>query len=824
MNRILTLIAATLFLATPVCVLAQDDDLMEGEAKVEEKKRFETNGEIKVGIQAVDEKEGESAKFNEYRDIEDGFYLYKFSVEGVDNDNGRYIEFKGTNAGREDQNIKFRVGGAGKWGFEAEWDEMPHNMSEKAQTPYNKGGDGLYTVPANAGITSITAASLAQDTLVSNFLLSNLHHTDLDTKREKGRVALTYTPTAALKFKLEYSDEKKDGEQITGAPIGDRPPRSLVVQLPEPVDYQTKDLKLEAEYNGKNFQAVATHLVSDFTNDTDSLTWQSMFYGEDSAGGTQDYNNDIGRTASTYGRMALAPDNRYQNTTVALGVNLPLESRLNASVSKGKMEQDEDLLPYSYSTLTTDWNSTSRLPRTKADAEINTTQYNVEYTIDPVNNLNLHAFYRYYDLDNETKTDEWYYVTSDTASNTAAGTSFTNQRKNLAYGYTKKNHGVDLSYNILRSTLGLGYEKEDIERDFREADTEEDIYKVSLSTRPANWLKVKLKYLLGEREADSYNGEVTDQSYHFTNAAESGSDRPVSAFGNHPDLRKYDVSDRERKQFDAKAILNPATNLNLSLSYGQRDDDYDSDVTSTQPLAGVSVATAEAQASVTAGDQLGLLENNRKTYGVDAGYAPTGRLSFSAFAITEENESKQRGMAFDENNRIGSGATPQPDWNNATKQWTAKIDDKTNTLGAGFGFVIIPKKLNFATDYTYSYGTVDIDYEGYGSDKPLNSNTYYYAFNDPEKVKHKQTTVNATLEYQATKNVVVGLGYMYDKYDISDWMQEPSGGWVEEVGSEYFLRDSSQDNRWGNRLVSMGSTLAPDYENHVGMLTLAYKW
>lgn len=829
-RKIMLLIACLIVSLAPVAVFAEDEDLGEGEAKVEVKERFETDGEIKVGVQAVDEKEGESAKFNEYRDIEDGFYLYKFSVEGVDNDNGRYIEFKGTNVGREDQNLKFRGGGAGKWGVELEWDEIPHNMSEKAKTPYDKAGDGLYTVPANAGITSITAASLAQDDQVLNLLNNTLHSTDLETQRKKGRAALSYTPTSNLKLKFEYSDEKKDGEQLTGAPIGDRPPRSLVVQLPEPVDYTTRDLKLEAEYSGKNFQAVASHLVSDFTNDTESLTWQSMFYGEDSAAGTQDFNNDIGRTASTYGRMALPPDNRYQNTSLTLGVDLPLDSRLTASASKGKMEQDETLLPYSYSTLdptnalTVDWNDPAKLPRSKADAEINTSQYNVEYSIDPIDRLNLHAFYRYYDLDNDTKTDEWYYVTSDTASNTAASTSFTNQRKNLAYGYTKKNHGLDLSYNILRSTLGLGYEREDIERDFREADTEEDIYKISLNTRPANWLNVKLKYLQGERDGGTYNGEITDQSYHFTNAAESGTDRPVSAFGNHPDLRKYDVSDRERKQFDAKAILNPANNLNLSLSYGQREDDYDSDVASTQALAGVTVATAQAQASTTAGDQLGLLENNRKTYGVDAGYAPTGRLSFSAFALTEENESKQRGMAFDENNRIGSAATPQPDWNNAAKQWTAKIDDKTNTLGAGFGFVIIPKKLNFATDYTYSYGTVDIDYEGYGSDKPLNSNTYYYAFNDPEKVKHKQTTVNATLEYQATKNVVVGLGYMYDKYDISDWMQEPSGGWVEEVGSEYFLRDSSQDNRWGNRLVSMGSTLAPDYENHVGMLTLAYKW
>ncbi len=836
MHKRIALLIVTLFLVIPVHLLAQEEEPLEGEAKVEVKERFETDGEIKVGVQQVDEKEGESAKFNEYRDIEDGFYLYKFSVEGVDNDNGRYIELKGTNVGREDQNLKLRGGGAGKWGVELEWDEIPHNLSEKAKTPYIKGGDGLYTVPANAGITSITAASLAQDTSVSNFLNTYLHSTDLETKREKGRVALTYTPTAALKFKLEYSDERKNGEQLTGAPIGDRPPRSLVVQLPETVDYETKDLKLEAEYNGKNFQAVASHLVSDFTNDTDSLTWQSMFYGDDGDDADLGSNNAIGRTASTYGRMALPPDNRYQNTSLTLGINLPLDSRLTASASQGKMEQDENLLPYSYSTLdptnvlAVDWNDTAKLPRPKADAEINTTQYNVEYSIDPIDRLNLHTFYRYYDLDNDTNTDEWYYVTSDTASNTAAGTSVNNQRKNLAYAYTKKSTGLDLSYNIWRSTLGLGYEKEDIERDFREADTEEDIYKVSLNTKPVNWLKVKLKYLLGERDGGTYNGEVTDQSYHFTNAAESGTDRPVSAFGNHPDLRKSDLSDRERKQFDAKAMLNPTTALNLSLSYGQREDDYDSDVESTQPLAGVSVATAEAQALLTAGDQLGLLKNDRKTYTVDAGYVPTERLSFTVFATREESEAKQRGMAFDENNRIGNAdgilgnADDTPDWGNAAKQWTAKIDDKTDTLGAGFGFVIIPNKLNFATDYTYSYGTVAIDYGGYGDGLPLNSNTYYYAFTDPEKVKHKQHTVNATLEYKATKNVVVGVGYLYDKYDISDWMQEPSGGWVEEVGSEYFLRDSSRDNRWGNRLVSMGSTLAPDYENHVGMLTLAYKW
>jgi hypothetical protein len=74
------------------------------------------------------------------------------------------------------------------------------------------------------------------------------------------------------------------------------------------------------------------------------------------------------------------------------------------------------------------------------------------------------------------------------------------------------------------------------------------------------------------------------------------------------------------------------------------------------------------------------------------------------------------------------------------------------------------------------------------------------------------------------EGMVVGLHYLFDKYKIRDWMQEPTGPWVEEVGSEFFLRDTSEDNRWGNRLVNMGSTLGPSYEAHVGYLTMTYKF
>jgi hypothetical protein len=42
------------------------------------------------------------------------------------------------------------------------------------------------------------------------------------------------------------------------------------------------------------------------------------------------------------------------------------------------------------------------------------------------------------------------------------------------------------------------------------------------------------------------------------------------------------------------------------------------------------------------------------------------------------------------------------------------------------------------------------------------------------------------------------------------------------VGSEFLLRDTSRSHQWGNRLLNLGSYLAPQYKAHMGYLTLTY--
>jgi MtrB/PioB family decaheme-associated outer membrane protein len=839
---------AALILLLPAGVLAQ------GEGNII------TSGSITAGVQQV-ELDDNSSKFNEYRDIQDGLNLYGLDFEAYNNKTGLFLDLGGKNLLRDDQSARFGIGSYGSWGLEIEGKKTPHNLSNKAKSPYINQGNGLFTVPSpvlDAAIVGMPnnsaniADMLANDSATAAWLETHLDIVDLGTQRDKNSATLQLTPSEFLKLRLTYSDDRKDGTKLTYGPFGNRPPNSMNIQFTEPINYQTRELKFEAEYNRDRFQSLFSYLISDFENDIDTLRWQNIwaFDPDNAAGYTQASSAGGTQRLATFGQRALAPDNRYQNVSLTFGVDLPLASRLAGTVAYGKMEQDETLIAYSSSDFDspTLFSSTATLPRLTADAEIETKLLNLDYTIKPIERLQLRAFFRYYGLDNNTAEDDWRYVTSDGIPNadaTSGNSTFKNQRTNLAYAYDQQNYGLDATYNLAlwRTTLGLGFEREEIDRDYREADTEENRYKFSVRARPANWLSLRAKYLFGDREGDSYNNDVTAAGYWYDKTASTNLDNPALTFTNHPDMRKFDVSDRERQQVDLAATIMPTERLDLSATYRWQNDDYEAGVTQTQPLSDIPQAVRDANYAAhsdwdrfTAGVQLGLLERETARYALDASYAANERLNLSAFASRETIESKQRGFEFNENNKVNPTARLGNDlggWDERFTygQWEAKTEDETNTFGTGVSYQIIPDRLNFVFDYTFSHGKVDIDYSGLGTVATGNAgstlplSTDQYAFSSPSSIKHKQYTLNASLEYKVVENLVFGLHYLFDKYDINDWSQEADTPWFESVdGSEYLLRDTSDSHQWGNRLVNMGSYLGPDYEAHVSFVTMTYKF
>jgi hypothetical protein len=239
----------------------------------------------------------------------------------------------------------------------------------------------------------------------------------------------------------------------------------------------------------------------------------------------------------------------------------------------------------------------------------------------------------------------------------------------------------------------------------------------------------------------------------------------------------------------------------------------------------------------TPGDQLGLLKRETQRYALDVSYAPTDRLTVTAFGSRENMDLNERGLEYQENNKldaasnVGLQSNELGPWTRATNQWLAETDDTINTVGFGLDYEIIPAKVRLIGDYVRSRGTIDVHYSGFGTQSGLDPtqtfpDDFQYAFRTPPTVRNNQDTLDASLEYQWQENVVVGLHYIFDRYRLSDWMQEDNTPWVESVGSEFLLRDTSAptSTQWGNRLVNMGSFLAPSYDAHVLYATIDYRF
>ncbi len=790
--------------------------------------RYQTSGQVSAGAQTVNN-DTSSSKLNEYRDLSDGVTIPRLRLDLFDTSGGRFLEIGGTSLTRDDRSSSLRAGSAGVWGVDVKWIETPHLLSNRAQTPYFDQGGGLFTVPGAVPITFKKLATaggdaskvVASDDLIAAYALASIHPTALGTDRERGSVAVRYTAMDAIKLRLGYQTTAKSGSKLGYGPIGDRPPRTLNIQLAEPVDYRTQDVRLEVEHVGKGYQVQAQYLVSDFANAIDTFTWQNVFATP--AAGAQFDAWD--RQVAAFGRRPLAPDNQYKNAAVTFGADLPLDSRLTATASYGRLEQDQSLLPYAYHATSL---ADSTLPRSTAEARIDTTHFQAAYSLSPVSRLNLRAHYRYYDLDNKTPESQWNYVTSDT-SNLNGTVSYQNKRVNLAYDYGTQNLGFDATYRLgfWNGSLGVGYEREEVERRYREADTTENRWTASLRARPAKGVILRARYLLGDRDGGVYNGTVTQQSYWYT-AADAGTsnDNPRATFSNHPDMRRYDVSDRKRAQADVSASLTRSA-FTATASIRYRKDDFDSEVQASQPLLATTLADRLA---ATPGDQLGLLEDKRLRYGLDLAYAVGDRFSVNVFGSVETADGRQRGLEFNEGNKQNPSAVATAElgpWTRGSSEWTADSDDRIGSLGLGANYVLVKDKITVAANYTVSRGKLDIDYQGYGvtnwDGTPFPTN-HQFAFGNAPTIRHEIDVLDLALEYKVGKNLALGLGYIFDRYKLQDWQQETSTAWYESVGSEYLLRDTSRSNQWGNRLFNLGSYLAPGYEAHVGYVTVTYRF
>jgi len=785
---------------------------------------LQVSGSVTSAGQQIDNGSN-SSKLSEYRDLSRRFFLPAFDLMVRDSDSGWLLDMAAVNAGRRDQSVFVKASRPGRWALNAQWAEIPHLYSNKAQTPYIDRGGGLFTVPSTIPIALrklATAASdaplvVADDLLIAQFQANTLRATPLGTQGARGHLSALWHPGKASTLGVAWDRRTITGSKSTFGPIGDRPPRTLNIQLAEPVDRRTDEVTVSAEHRGDRYQLRAEYLYSNFANAVDTMRWQNVYATAAPGAEFDAWDRIIG----TFGARPLAPDNQYHNGLVQAGVELSRAGFLTGSVSIGRLQQDATLLSY---TTASSALTNQTLPRTSAQAEIRTTHLSADYVVAVVPRLTFRAFVRSANTTNDTPSSQWQYVTSDTF-NLNGTVSYKNKRVNLPHASDRLFTGGDLTWRLskARTSLVLGVEREDITREYRETDTAENRLRLTLRTRAGAGVSIRARYLLADRDGDAYDYNVNRASYWYAPAdVGTDQDNPVRTFNNHPDMRRYDVADRLRHQTDVTVTLTALERVSLSAYLRYRSDDFDTDVAAVQPLAGTGLADAGA---LTPGDQLGRLKDTRLRTGIDVFVQPNPRATFTAFVGLDRGTGTQRSLEYNENNKQNPSVIATAElgpWTRATSQWTSDYTDRTWSGGLGTRLDVVPERAFLTADYTWSLANVAIDFDGFGvrnwNGSPFPPN-HQFAFSSPPDIREDLKALDLRLELPF-RQVTFLLGYRYETYDLDDWQQGSNQPWVESVGADTLLRDTSRSHQRGNRLFTLGTYLAPSYDAHIGWVGL----
>ena len=592
------------------------------------------SGEINAAGKLADIN-GNKAKFNEYRDIKDGIYgeiKLKYDVDKY------FLKFKASDIGYDTQSYKLDGGMWGKFKLYLKYNEIPHNFTYDAKTIFS-----------GAGTNRLTTGSRFIFATPSTYTPTNLF--DYSLKRKQAETGVKIEMLKPFYVDVSFAREERDGIKPTAAALTTGG-GSYFIEMPEPVDYVTDNLKAELGYAKNPLFLSLTYFYSEFSNDNQRLFFKNPYDA-----------NTFGASKDDY--LTLPPDNKYNNISFKGKVKLPLDSALSVKLVRSETKSDYDLLDYYVRSVAGGIRNVT-LSDSKFDGKLVANSYAVTLTSRPLDFLGAKVFYKYYDKDNK----------SDQISHTDSGVNGGNPFKNHLFDYKKKNYGVEFDVKLPASFSFMpAYSYLNTERHRGDLpETTDHTYSLALKWSGVDFMTAKVAYERLNRSAEHKVGTTlfaTDQA--TANVVEKY-------------IRRFDAAPMERDTYKASVDIYPLETLSLGLSYKQKKSDYTDTV-------------------------LGLKEDKAQEYGIDADWKASSLISLNGYAEYEETKATQV-----QRYSVPAGTLdPNVAGSANSYNWKVVNKDKTYNYGAGAEVYAIPKKLTFKLQYDYvkSDGLADFSFFDY---------------------------------------------------------------------------------------------------------------
>lgn len=620
--------------------------------------------------------EGTQAKFGDYIGLdEDGTYPVVSGHARRQRENGSYWNIVGEDLGLDARALSLEAGRAGRAEFSLAYEELPHTIFDTTATPFVEASAASLALPTGfvrAGTTSqmttLDAALSPRDVAYDRKTLAF----DADV-RLGGRWWTT----------VDYQREERQGTQRGSENFG-----FSALELLQPVDDSTDNFVVALEYAGEQLNARLGYDASFYYNQQIALTWDNPYLG------------------TTTGRSALAPDNTAQHVDASLMYRFGRRSTLSATAVVGRLEQDDDFLPYA-----TDPSLVSTpLPRASLEGEVDTTHLGLSFATDAgeswslLEGLRLRADVRYDERDNTTSQDQYTYVVTDTFP--------TGTVSNLPYDLERLHYGLSGNWNLRhllaflpagqQLQLSAAWTHDDIERTFQDSpETSEDVGWGRLRYRPLTWLDLAVKLGSANREADDYGPSS------------------VLAAPQNPLMRKFYLADRERDFADAEVSVIPSATLSFTGTARYAEDSY---INSHIGLQSSRTAGATFAASWAFGEA------------ADA-------ATLTAHYAWDEIDSRQN----------GSSAFGTPDW-------TAVNEDTLRSGGIGLRFPHVGPQLALSLDLFFA-----------DTDGEVQTTSAASAADTMPQLRTRMSGGELAGRYQWRPDLAFRVGLRYEHFDADDW-------------------------------------------------------